>query len=406
MRTYIVYLLLITLLGLTVSASLAQQNQNVPKTDPEVEKLNKRISELEGKLQTVESVEKMELAAKLAEAQAKLNEVEFSKLKLELKESNQKWLIGWFFLFLTFIAAVGTPLWFLLKSGKNKIIENLKSNADQLIVDEVEKSLNGFKGAVEEVEILTQELRLLQKHYVLSVIEDIIRFSGDQTYNREKLRAAPEQTLRDVFCDKELLLSVRYIAAEILSSRQSTEFVSSAVEFLNAIVDSDLKTSLYYNPSSIFKQHLQEIVCFVGNIFTQGSYEGLKNFLTRLLEKNPKNKNLFLPWTVYSLAHLGIELDSIDSVDIPIEIISDLKEMDIILGEVELKTLAEYFDKFDEPEGIKDILKHLGSTNSDVKEKCLELLEKNHPEFVREKREEKASTNTEGEGTDESERPE
>ena len=40
------------------------------KNGTEVEALKKRISELEGKLQTVENVEKMELAAKLAEAHA------------------------------------------------------------------------------------------------------------------------------------------------------------------------------------------------------------------------------------------------------------------------------------------------------------------------------------------------
>ena len=39
MKINIVYLLLIALLGITVSASIAQQNQNVPKTDTEVESL-------------------------------------------------------------------------------------------------------------------------------------------------------------------------------------------------------------------------------------------------------------------------------------------------------------------------------------------------------------------------------
>ena len=99
MKISIISLFLIALLGIIVSASIAQQNQNVPKTDTEVEALQKRVTELEGKLQVVEIVEKMELAAKLAEAKAKhdkahakLIETEFDKLKLELKESNHKWL--------------------------------------------------------------------------------------------------------------------------------------------------------------------------------------------------------------------------------------------------------------------------------------------------------------------------
>lgn len=79
------------LLGIAVSTSIAQQNQNVPKTNKDFEALQKRISELEGKLQTVENVEKMELAAKLAEANAKLINADIEKLKLELKDSNQKW---------------------------------------------------------------------------------------------------------------------------------------------------------------------------------------------------------------------------------------------------------------------------------------------------------------------------
>ena len=92
MKLNIIYLLLIALLGVIVFASIAQQNQNVPNTDAKVEALQKRVSELENKLQIVENVEKMELAAKLAEAQAKLIDTEFGKLKLELKDSNQQWL--------------------------------------------------------------------------------------------------------------------------------------------------------------------------------------------------------------------------------------------------------------------------------------------------------------------------
>ena len=61
MKISIISLFLIALLGIIVSASIAQQNQNVPKTGSEVEALQKRVSELEGKLQTVEIVEKMEL---------------------------------------------------------------------------------------------------------------------------------------------------------------------------------------------------------------------------------------------------------------------------------------------------------------------------------------------------------
>ena len=61
-QEFIVYLLLGLLLSIVVSSSFGQQNQNTQ--EQEIEILKNRVSELEGKLQTVENVEKMELAAK------------------------------------------------------------------------------------------------------------------------------------------------------------------------------------------------------------------------------------------------------------------------------------------------------------------------------------------------------
>ena len=47
-------LLLAILLAMICFGSFAQQNQNTQKPNPEIETLEKRISELESKLQTVE----------------------------------------------------------------------------------------------------------------------------------------------------------------------------------------------------------------------------------------------------------------------------------------------------------------------------------------------------------------
>ena len=79
MKKFITYLPLTILFIIGITFSFAQQNQTTSTSDPEIEVLKKRISELESKLRTVESVEKMELAAKLAEAQAKLRDAEFGK---------------------------------------------------------------------------------------------------------------------------------------------------------------------------------------------------------------------------------------------------------------------------------------------------------------------------------------
>ena len=55
------------------------------------------------------------------------------------------------------------------------------------------------------------------------------------------------------------------------------------------------------------------------------------------------------------------------------EVIPDLKELE--QDEVELITLAKYFDKFNEPEGIKEILTNgLTDNMPDVEKQCLEII--------------------------------
>ena len=76
-KAFINCLLFAVLSGITFSPPFAQQNLRVQEPNPEIEALKKRILEFESQLLTVENVEKMELAAKLAEAQAKLRDAEF-----------------------------------------------------------------------------------------------------------------------------------------------------------------------------------------------------------------------------------------------------------------------------------------------------------------------------------------
>ena len=95
MRKFIACLLLVALLGIISLLLPAQQNQNAQKSDPEIEVLEKRVSELEKQLRTVENVEKIDLQAKLAEANAKLVNADFGKFERGLKDSNDKWLREW-----------------------------------------------------------------------------------------------------------------------------------------------------------------------------------------------------------------------------------------------------------------------------------------------------------------------
>ena len=61
-----------------------------------------------------------------------------------------------------------------------------------------------------------------------------------------------------------------------------------------------------------------------------------------------------------------------------------------------LSRLVEYFDAFNEPEGIKEILTHHAADRMpDVETRCLELLQNYDPKFVEERRAEKTDANTE-----------
>ena len=369
MKINIVYLLLIALLGITVSASIAQQNQNTLKQ--EVEAVKKRISELEGKLQTVENVEKMELAAKLAEAEARLINTEFGKLKLELKDSNDRWLWGWTAFFVGIAAVIGVALWFVVQS---------------LIANRVEKSLEGFQEAVEKVNILEDQIKILEKEHAASVLEicDGPRLNWLESHP-EQIKALPEEVLLEVFSDKTRYLAIRFAAIEVLAARKSSLLVIPVLNFLNSVVDSDIDWGTSSEPDRYSRQLLTRL----SKIHDEETYQGIKNFLNRLITENPKNKDLFLSWTAHSLARVSIELDMKDSIDMLREVILDLIELKP--EEVVLTTLTEYFDKFQEPEGIRQIMEHLEADEMpNVRTKCLELLEKYN------------SNNTESEESDES----
>ena len=107
MKTPIVWVLLGVLIGVIPSLLSAQQSQNTQKSNPEIEALEQRISKLEKRLQTVENVEKMELQAKLSEANTKLLNAEFGRFERELRDSNDEWLIKWGIFILAIVSVLG-----------------------------------------------------------------------------------------------------------------------------------------------------------------------------------------------------------------------------------------------------------------------------------------------------------
>ena len=362
MKISIISLFLIALLGIIVSASIAQQNQNVPKTGSEVEALKIQRQTLENEKIGLET-KLTEAKAKHAEAHAKLIDTEFDKLKGELRESNNDWLRAWSGWFLTIIGifaaillGVSYVFWFWLKS-----------KTDKLIANEVEKSINRFKEAVEQVNILEDRLKILQKEQAAFILESSMNTYYDRSTYPQSIEVLEEETLLRIFSDEKYRLPIRHKAAEVLADKQSEQLVSPALKLLNSVVGLELEGGKDY--------WYCDLPNFIAKTSTQDAYQGLKTFLNRLLSENLKRKDWFLTQTVFSLAHLGIELKIKDSVDMMREVIPDLKKIEQY--EIEIITLAEYFDKFQEPEGIRQILEHPEADEMPaVKTKCLELLKK------------------------------
>ena len=145
-----------------------------------------------------------------------------------MRESNNDWLRAWSIWFLTIIGIFAAIL-----LGVSYVFWYwLRTRADQLIENEVEKRIDGFKDAVNQVEYLTDELEKLQKQHAVFMIETFLRFSVDRSYNREKLLTLPDQTLIDVFCDENNILSVKHIAAAILVDRENDQFVSTCLQLI------------------------------------------------------------------------------------------------------------------------------------------------------------------------------
>ena len=157
-------------------------------------------------------------------------------------------------------------------------------------------------------------------------------------------------------------------------SRKSPRLVSPMLEFLNSVVDLDL--DIDYSET-----RLLDCVSLLGHIYAPETCKGLTKFLNRLLTENPRHRDLLIAETVLSLTDVSAKSDVRDSVPILKRVVPHLKNSP--RKSEALDELARYFDIFNEPAGIKEILYHHGtSLPSDVVDKCLELLQKHNPEFV------------------------
>lgn len=373
---------LIVCLGIVVYWLLVQQNRNAQRLDSQIDAFEKRISVLEIQPQPLEDVERMELATKLADANAKVINTEFGKFERELRDSNDKWLFAWttFFggIIVVILSIIGVAVWFSVKS---------------LIADRVEKNLNEFKDAVDQLDEIKNQLKVLQVGHAVSVLEHFIRvLPGEESDYRKQIASISEEALLQVLGDETRYMQLRLRAADVLADRKSPLLVPASLKLMHSIADDS-----HYDYHDIYNWE-HNLIRPLEQIHKQDSYQGLRAFLNRLLTEDSAHKDSLLTGTVFALTKVSIELNKRDSVSILRKSIPDLRisshQQDPLIA------LVEYFDKFNATEGIKEILRH-GLTNEmpDVEIRCLELLENRDTEFVNDWREGKANANTETEET-------
>lgn len=153
-------------------------------------------------------------------------------------------------------------------------------------------------------------------------------------------------------------------------------FVPTGLVFLNSIVNSDLDGEKYRKTIV----SLLQLVSFIGRTHTDEAYQGLTKFLNRLLTENVRMKHVFLTTTVVALANVSAALGRGDSVPILKSAVPHLQ-----YPGYNLCILAEHFDKLNAAEGIKATLTHHEmSEMPEIEDRCLSILQKHDPKFVRE----------------------
>ena len=282
---------------------------------------------------------------------------------------------------------------------------SLTKKMDDLITTEVQKRVNRFQEAVEEVDtlkfdlkdavgqvsILKGQLSILNKEHAASVLERFRSYRPE--HYPEQIKKLQEQAIIDVFSDETRHLEYRMKAAEVLANRKSTGLVSPGLKCLDSYIDSDFDWDQGYST-----QHLLcNLIYFIGQVRTTETYETFNRFLEQLLSEKPEVKRFIITSITFSLVYANNEINKNDSLSVIRNAIPilDLQSDD---DEDALKDLVEYFNKFQEYEAIKEILTNgLTERLPNVEKQCLELLEKYDPDFVKEQREEKATANPESE---------
>ena len=395
MKVPLTCLILGVFFGIISPQGAAEQKQTPQQLGQEIEILKTQISEIKSQLQTVENIDKMELLKnyadvqlKLADSNAKLANVDIANLRRDLKDYNDEWLGKWGDRFVTLtLGIIGIAVTLLLGVG-GVSLHWLKTKTHKLVSDKVDKSLNGFKKTTGQVDMLKNQLQMLEKEHVAFVLNDFAHhLLQNENRHPESIKALREEALLVVLGDDRASVMLRCKTAVVLATRKSSRLLSPLLGFLNGVVDTDVEIG--YET----EQSLRSCVSILANIHTNETYQGLSGFLNRLLAGNLRLREVFLTWTVFALADVGVQLNMTNSAKMLKGAITHLNLRGEREGPIVLATL---FDKANAPENLREILIiHGESLAPDVVDKYLKLLQKHDPEFVEKWRAENTTDDTE-----------
>lgn len=240
-------------------------------------------------------------------------------------------------------------------------------------------------------ELMRDRLREHEKRHTIFVLEFFKDEEKVYEYRQPPhIEALSEQALLDVFSNETSSLTVKYRAAMILLTvKKCTRFVPVCMEFLNFIVNAELDTEDFET-----RVEVANFAYLFMDLEIIKAYPEVKDFVNYLLTENPRHKDLFLDFALMSLASLSLKLNRGDAIPILKSNISRFGHFPRHM----LIEMSEYFDRFKDIAGSKEILtKHLTDKTPDVETKCLALLQKHDPEFVKEWQAQKETADTQTE---------
>ena len=219
---------------------------------------------------------------------------------------------------------------------------------------------------------------ILEEEQAAAMLENISDYVSENGAYAAKIKAISEETLLQIFESKKYSIKTKYGAVKMLVEQKSTRIVAPLLQFLNSFFNFKFDSKDDLPETAIY---LSSFITYLTYIPTLETYEGLKKFLDRLLTESQGHKQVFLNETIISLAYLSVQLKRVDAILLLRAAISHIAYPP---DTNDLKIMIRYFDDLNDPESIKKILtEHVRIGMGDIEYKCLNLLQKYDPDFVK-----------------------